>query len=132
MFAWVVVELGAQVRVALGNLDELVLPLIRILVLERGQQLADALFKVDVLRQRDHLDVHVRGLLKLERTVPLEQQVVHTLDVDYKVEQEVPQLLKLFFHFVCQLKRVGNMSFRHKQKVVVAHRSFRHGNIEVL
>jgi hypothetical protein len=41
-----------------------------------------------VRSQSDDLDVHVRGLFELERTVSFEKKIVLTFDVDDIVNQE--------------------------------------------
>ena len=69
--------------------------MIRILGLEGIQQFTDALFKVDVLRQGDYLEVHVCRFFKLEWTVSFEKHVIHALHVRDVIKDKVPQKLKL-------------------------------------
>jgi len=54
----------------------------------------------------------VRSFFELERTVSLKEKVVLTLDVDYIVNKELPQLDKLVLLGFGQLKRVSDVLLR--------------------
>ena len=81
-------------------------------VLKSVQKFADALFKMYVRGQGNDLDVHVRSLFELERTVSLEEKVVLTLDVNDIVNEEFPQLDKLILLGFGQLERVSDVLLR--------------------
>ena len=68
---------------------------------------------------------------KLKWTVSFEEHVVHALDVRDVVEDKVPQKLKLVLNVVLELERVRNVPLRHDEEVIVADRSFWHGNIKM-
>lgn len=127
----VVVELAAQVTLAIFDLNEGVLSLTRVSALKRVEKLAYTLLKVDIGGKRNDLDVHVRGFFKLERTVALKHEIVHVFRVQDVVEQEVAKLNEFFLDLVIQFERVGDVAFGHNEEVVVADGPFGQGDVEM-
>ena len=132
VLAWIITEFSSEIIFAFRYFNKWILSLICVLPLEGVEQLTYTIFKIQILRQGYNLGVHMGSFLELERTVSLEEEIVHLLSVDDVIKKEISKHFVIVLYIICKLEWVSYVALRHDKEMLITYRSFRHRNVKVL